>query len=201
MTHARCVFSPQKSSERIYPSFMLWVKLIWWQKGGSHCQQYENFGIINCCPLNVLVKRRVVASHFSCGFCKYGNSAVMIVFCILSNTSGSSLTFMEVVKEAARQSSASDESMALRVDQHSYGYFQLILSAWKISNLLRNGDFKNVSCLLIISDPFIEVICIILFPCNNRKCKLLVYLDIYCVLMLNSWRIMGHPRSIVELIR
>lgn len=112
---------------------------------------------MDSCTLNVLVKRRVVTSHFSCGYCKCGNSALIIVFCILSNASGSSLTFMEVVKEAARQGSATHKSMALRVDQLSYSYFQLVLSAWKISNLLRNRDFKNVSCMPIISDPFIEV--------------------------------------------
>eukprot|EP00262_Sarcandra_glabra_P003779 TRINITY_DN14565_c1_g2_i1.p1 TRINITY_DN14565_c1_g2~~TRINITY_DN14565_c1_g2_i1.p1 ORF type:complete len:638 (+),score=122.16 TRINITY_DN14565_c1_g2_i1:246-2159(+) len=58
-------------------------------------------------------------------------------------TGGSSETFMEVIKTAARQSSASHESIVLRVDQKSYSYVQLISSALKISNLLHNSDFKS----------------------------------------------------------
>lgn len=70
---------------------------------------------------------------------------LIILFCFLSNTLGLSLTFMEVVKDAARRGSASHESIALRVEQQSYSHFQLILSAWRISNLLCNKDFKSVS--------------------------------------------------------
>lgn len=70
---------------------------------------------------------------------------LIILFCFLSNTLGLSLTFMEVVKDAARRGSASRESIALRVEQQSYSHFQLILSAWRISNLLCNKDFKSVS--------------------------------------------------------
>ncbi|KAJ8638184.1 hypothetical protein MRB53_012451 [Persea americana] len=79
-------------------------------------------------------------------FCRLGFSSILIHHPSSSRPrflSGSSLTFMEVVKEAARQGSATHKSMALRVDQLSYSYFQLVLSAWKISNLLRNRDFKN----------------------------------------------------------
>ncbi|KAL7162475.1 hypothetical protein ACSBR2_042879 [Camellia fascicularis] len=53
-------------------------------------------------------------------------------------------TFMEVVKAVARQGSVSCESIAIRADQKSYTYSQLMQSAWRISRLLCNGDEKTV---------------------------------------------------------
>ncbi|PSS07424.1 Malonate--CoA ligase [Actinidia chinensis var. chinensis] len=53
-------------------------------------------------------------------------------------------TFMEVVKAVARQGSASCESVAIRADQKSYTYGQLISSAWRISRLLCNACLKTV---------------------------------------------------------
>ncbi|XP_077210921.1 AMP-dependent synthetase and ligase family protein isoform X2 [Tasmannia lanceolata] len=55
----------------------------------------------------------------------------------------SSLTFMEEVKAAFRCSSAAHESIAIRVEQQSYSYIQLISSALNISNLLCNSNLKN----------------------------------------------------------
>lgn len=43
---------------------------------------------------------------------------------------------MEVVKAACKQGSAARDSIAIRADQKSYTYSQLISSAWKISRLL-----------------------------------------------------------------
>ncbi|CAL5443939.1 unnamed protein product [Camellia sinensis] len=51
---------------------------------------------------------------------------------------------MEVVKAVARQGSVSCESVAIRADQKSYTYSQLMQSAWRISRLLCNGDQKTV---------------------------------------------------------
>ncbi|KAI7986851.1 Malonate--CoA ligase [Camellia lanceoleosa] len=53
-------------------------------------------------------------------------------------------TFMEVVKAVARQGSVSCESIAIRADQKSYTYSQLMQSARRISRLLCNGDQKTV---------------------------------------------------------
>lgn len=53
-------------------------------------------------------------------------------------------TFMEVVKAVARQGSASCESIAIRADQKSYSYAQLISSASKISKLLCSAGLKTV---------------------------------------------------------
>ncbi|GFZ04172.1 AMP-dependent synthetase and ligase family protein [Actinidia rufa] len=51
---------------------------------------------------------------------------------------------MEVVKAVARQGSASCESVAIRADQKSYTYGQLISSAWRISRLLCHACLKTV---------------------------------------------------------
>ncbi|KAI8544465.1 hypothetical protein RHMOL_Rhmol08G0298900 [Rhododendron molle] len=53
-------------------------------------------------------------------------------------------TFMEVVKAVARQGSASCERVAIRADQKSYTYAQLISSALKISRLLCSANVKTV---------------------------------------------------------
>ncbi|XP_058228081.1 probable CoA ligase CCL8 isoform X2 [Rhododendron vialii] len=53
-------------------------------------------------------------------------------------------TFMEVVKAVARQGSASFEKVAIRADQKSYTYAQLISSTLKISRLLCSANVKTV---------------------------------------------------------
>ncbi|PIA64892.1 hypothetical protein AQUCO_00100399v1 [Aquilegia coerulea] len=62
-----------------------------------------------------------------------------------SISSSSSCTFMEVVKGAIRQGSAARKSIALRVEQKSYTYADLISSAWKVSNLLCDGVSQSTS--------------------------------------------------------
>lgn len=52
---------------------------------------------------------------------------------------------MELVRAVASTGSASPKSIAIRADQKSYTYHQLISSAQKISNLLCNADLKSVS--------------------------------------------------------
>ncbi|KAK6912053.1 AMP-binding enzyme, C-terminal domain [Dillenia turbinata] len=52
-------------------------------------------------------------------------------------------TFMEVVKAVAKQGSAASQSVAIRADQKSYSYVQLISAAQNISDLLRSDDLKN----------------------------------------------------------
>lgn len=59
-----------------------------------------------------------------------------------STLSGSS-TFMDVVKAVAKQGYAARESVAIKADQNSYSYVQLISSAWRISDLLCNGSLKT----------------------------------------------------------
>ncbi|XP_059638497.1 probable CoA ligase CCL8 [Cornus florida] len=53
-------------------------------------------------------------------------------------------TFMEVARAAAKQASASSESVAIKADQKSYTYTQLISSAWRVSSLLCNGALATV---------------------------------------------------------
>lgn len=54
-------------------------------------------------------------------------------------------SFMEVVKAFAKQGSAACDSVAIRADQKSYSYQQLISSAVNISRLLSSEDLKSVS--------------------------------------------------------
>ncbi|CAI8601153.1 unnamed protein product [Vicia faba] len=54
-----------------------------------------------------------------------------------------SSTFMEVFKAIAKQDLASHGNVAIRADQKSYSYKQLISSALKISNLLCGSDAKG----------------------------------------------------------
>ncbi|KAG8643411.1 probable CoA ligase CCL8 isoform X2 [Manihot esculenta] len=51
---------------------------------------------------------------------------------------------MEVVKAVGKQGNAAANSIAIRADQMSYTYVQLISSAWNISNLLCNAGLKTV---------------------------------------------------------
>ncbi|KAL5976861.1 hypothetical protein ACLOJK_021196 [Asimina triloba] len=63
--------------------------------------------------------------------------------CLVTPTGSSSPAFMEIVKTTVRRGSAASQSIALRAEQKSYSYAQLISSAWRISNLLLNGDSNN----------------------------------------------------------
>lgn len=54
---------------------------------------------------------------------------------------------MELVKAIASKESATPQSIALRSEQNSYTYLQLITSAWKISNLLTSANLRNVDGL------------------------------------------------------
>ncbi|KAI5651271.1 hypothetical protein M9H77_37276 [Catharanthus roseus] len=51
---------------------------------------------------------------------------------------------MELVKAVVSKGSTTPQSIAIRAEQKSYTYLQLISSAWKISNLLNNADLKTV---------------------------------------------------------
>ncbi|KAK7349190.1 hypothetical protein VNO77_06359 [Canavalia gladiata] len=57
-------------------------------------------------------------------------------------SSSSSATLMEVVKAIANQEPAAHDNVAIRADQKSYSYKQLISSAEKISNLLCGSDVQ-----------------------------------------------------------
>ncbi|KAK9142649.1 hypothetical protein Syun_012049 [Stephania yunnanensis] len=54
-------------------------------------------------------------------------------------------TIMDIVKSAVRQGSLGHNVVALRSEGQSYTYSQLIFSAWKISNLLRENLFGHTS--------------------------------------------------------
>lgn len=76
---------------------------------------------------------------------------ILLTCSLFHSTASDSGTFMEVVKKVARQGSAARDSVAIRADQQSYSYIQLISSALKISNLLSSSVLKTVrnSCSLI----------------------------------------------------
>lgn len=52
---------------------------------------------------------------------------------------------MEVLKEVAKEGSAARDGVAIRADQKSYSYKQLVSSAWRISSLLCGTDLNAVS--------------------------------------------------------
>ncbi|KEH28803.1 fatty acyl-CoA synthetase family protein [Medicago truncatula] len=59
-----------------------------------------------------------------------------------SHSSSPSSSFMEVLKAIAKQDFASHGNVAIRADQKSYSYMQIISSAQKISNLLCGSNVK-----------------------------------------------------------
>lgn len=69
-----------------------------------------------------------VLSHFSALFADTHNSILM-----------------ELVKKVSHRGSTAPDSIAIRSDQKSYTYHQLIESAKNISNLLSSADLKSVS--------------------------------------------------------
>ncbi|KAK6268056.1 hypothetical protein QUC31_012216 [Theobroma cacao] len=67
-------------------------------------------------------------------------------FCSSSHCSGSeSGSFMEVVKAACRRGSSAADRIAIRADQNSYTYTQLVSSAFNISRLLSSSNNDGVS--------------------------------------------------------
>lgn len=52
---------------------------------------------------------------------------------------------MELVKEVANKGPESQQNIAIRADEKSYSYLQLISSARRISNLLSKLGLKTVS--------------------------------------------------------
>lgn len=58
-------------------------------------------------------------------------------------------SFMEVVKEVAKRGSEARDSVAIRADEKSYSYVQLISSAWRISRLLCGAELDVVSVDLL----------------------------------------------------
>jgi len=67
-------------------------------------------------------------------------------FCIASAPA----TLMEVVKAIAKQEPTVHENVAIRADQKSYSYKELITSAEKIYSLLSASDAQTVSYTLQI---------------------------------------------------
>ncbi|PON58622.1 2,3-dihydroxybenzoate-AMP ligase [Parasponia andersonii] len=59
---------------------------------------------------------------------------------LLSSLHSGSL--MDVLKEVAKEGSATRDGVAIRADQKSYSYKQLISSAWRISSLLSGTDLN-----------------------------------------------------------
>ncbi|KAJ4824003.1 hypothetical protein Tsubulata_033100 [Turnera subulata] len=70
-------------------------------------------------------------------------SALSLRSCRFSSSSHPT-SFMEVVKSVYTQGSTAGDSIAIRADQKSYSYKQLISSAWEISSLLRSSGLKTV---------------------------------------------------------
>lgn len=59
---------------------------------------------------------------------------------------------MEVVKAVARQGSAACDSVAIRADQKSYSYIQLLSSARKISSMLCSSHLQTKNEAMLIDD-------------------------------------------------
>lgn len=52
---------------------------------------------------------------------------------------------MELVKEVANKGPEAQKNIAIRADEKSYSFLQLLSSARRISNLLSKLDLKTVS--------------------------------------------------------
>ncbi|KAK3219867.1 hypothetical protein Dsin_013837 [Dipteronia sinensis] len=103
------------------------------------CSLKPIFSIINNHNLHVLtttLRRQAAAAPFS-------SSEAKSHFCVSQGRFLSSLqsnTVMEVFKAACRQGSLARDSVAIRSDQQSYSYGQLVSSALKISALLSSNE-------------------------------------------------------------
>lgn len=65
---------------------------------------------------------------------------------------------MEVVKSAAKHGSACRENVAIRANQKSHSYIQLISSALKISDLLNGSDLRTVCPLHMVKAGYFNLI-------------------------------------------
>lgn len=54
-------------------------------------------------------------------------------------------TFMDVVKATLKRASTAHDSVAIRAENNSYSFAQIVSSAWSICNYLCNGNFESVS--------------------------------------------------------
>ncbi|MED6112640.1 putative CoA ligase ccl8 [Stylosanthes scabra] len=70
-------------------------------------------------------------------------SARVLLRFYITRTAYHSASVMEVFKAVAKNELATHGSVAIRADQNSYSYKQLILSAQKISNILCGSDIKT----------------------------------------------------------
>ncbi|XP_047256276.1 probable CoA ligase CCL8 isoform X4 [Capsicum annuum] len=71
----------------------------------------------------------------------------------LFSSSTSSISYMELVKEVANKGPESQQNIAIRADEKSYSYLQLISSARRISNLLSKLGLKtDISIILSTED-------------------------------------------------
>ncbi|KAL0906527.1 hypothetical protein M5K25_025028 [Dendrobium thyrsiflorum] len=52
-------------------------------------------------------------------------------------------TFMDVVKATLKRASTAHDSVAVRAENNSYSFAEIVSSAWSICNHLRNGNFKS----------------------------------------------------------
>lgn len=77
--------------------------------------------------------------HFSCQ--RY-HSFISSQLRLLSSAT-SSISYMELVKEVASKGPESQKNIAIRADEKSYSYLQLISSARRISSLLSKLDLKT----------------------------------------------------------
>ncbi|KAJ8539289.1 hypothetical protein K7X08_013541 [Anisodus acutangulus] len=74
--------------------------------------------------------------------CHKNHSFISSQFRLLSSAT-SSISYMELVKEVANKGPESQQNIAIRADEKSYSYLQLISSARRISNLLSKLDLKT----------------------------------------------------------
>ncbi|XP_044495166.1 probable CoA ligase CCL8 isoform X4 [Mangifera indica] len=68
-----------------------------------------------------------------------------------------SSTFMEVVKAASRQGSLACDSIAIRADEKSYSYTQIVSSALRISRLLGSNGLNTDISMVLSTEDYHEV--------------------------------------------
>ncbi|KAI9162544.1 hypothetical protein LWI28_028382 [Acer negundo] len=103
----------------------------------------NNYNNHNLHVLTTTLRRQAAAAPFSSSFLR---SEAKSHFCVSQARFLSSLqsnTVMEVFKAACRQGSLARDSVAIRSDQQSYSYGQLVSSALKISALLSSNETSS----------------------------------------------------------
>jgi len=95
----------------------------------------------------------MVVQFTSRGICLISNKFICKGYLTLASfyIASAPATLMEVVKAIAKQEPTAHENVAIRADQKSYSYKELISSAQKISNLLCASDAQTVSHTLLFS--------------------------------------------------